>query len=155
METKVIVTYCVCDNIVKNLNVKNDKQIRINTTEILSFDNYIGYVYEDLINGAIGISFRVARKLNSKQQCKPWVNYLLQRERKTIKTMFSQIKSLFPKKIHAVTAHGFKLKIFCFILAHSFNCLMVTTLGYLIYLNTFKMIIWLKIGYFYSVFTFL
>lgn len=88
---------------------------------------YTDYTYEDLIKEAAGINFLVARKSNSKRPHEPWINYLLQHGRKTIETTFSKINSLFPKTIHAVTARGFELKVFCFVLAHSFNCLMVTT----------------------------
>lgn len=88
---------------------------------------YTDYAYEDLINEATNIKFIVARKSNSKRQHKPWINYLLNLGRKPIETMFSQINALFPKTIHAVTSAGFELKVFCFILAYSFNCLMVAT----------------------------
>ncbi len=88
---------------------------------------FTDYDYEDLINETTGVKFLVARKSNSKRPHAPWVNYLLQHGRKKIETMFSMITGLFPKAIHAVTKCGFELKIFCFVLAHSFNCLKVTT----------------------------
>jgi hypothetical protein len=43
--------------------------------------------------------------------------------RKKIETVFSQITGLFPRKINAVTAKGFGIKIFNFVLAYSFNLL--------------------------------
>jgi hypothetical protein len=33
------------------------------------------------------------------------------------------IERMLPKTIHAVTAAGFELKVFLFVLAYSFNCL--------------------------------
>jgi hypothetical protein len=38
-----------------------------------------------------------------------------------IETTNSLITKLFGKKIHAVTAKGFEMKVFLFILAHSFQ----------------------------------
>lgn len=88
---------------------------------------YTDYTYEDLINEASNINFLVARKSNSKRPHKPWVNALISYGRKAIETAFSKINSLLPQSIHAVTAKGFELKVFLFALAHSFNCLWVTT----------------------------
>jgi hypothetical protein len=88
---------------------------------------YTDYVYEDLVNDATGVKFFVTRKSNSKRQHEPWLQYLIQCGRKTIETTFSKISALLPKTIHAVTSAGFELKVFCFVLAYSFNCLMVTT----------------------------
>ncbi|MDQ3183474.1 MAG: IS982 family transposase, partial [Actinomycetota bacterium] len=36
---------------------------------------------------------------------------------------FSQIAGLFPRKIHAVTAQGFELKVVCFVLAFAIQVL--------------------------------
>lgn len=88
---------------------------------------YTDYFYEDLVNEASGVEFLVARKSNSKRPHKPWTDYLINRGRKMIETAFSGITSLFPRTIHAVTQKGFELKVFCFVLAYSFNRLLVTT----------------------------
>jgi hypothetical protein len=40
-----------------------------------------------------------------------------------IETVFSQLSSLFARKIHAVTPRGFELKIVWFLLAFSIQCL--------------------------------
>ena len=106
------------------------KQMDLNLPEgsILHGDAaYTDYEYEDLLKEGAQIELVAARKSNSTRPHKPWVNYLLQHARKSIETMFSQITSLFPKTIHAVTSSGFELKVICFVLAYSFNCLMVTT----------------------------
>ncbi len=63
------------------------------------------------------------RKKNSKRPFAPFVEYIQQRMRKHIETSFSQIASLFPRKIHAVTAGGFELKIVCCILAFAIQIL--------------------------------
>jgi hypothetical protein len=41
--------------------------------------------------------------------------------RKRIETVFSQITGIFPRNINAVTAKGFEIKIFNFILAYIFK----------------------------------
>jgi len=46
-----------------------------------------------------------------------WVSLM----RKRAESAFSQILSAFPKWIHAVTAKGFELKVFLFVLAYSFK----------------------------------
>jgi hypothetical protein len=43
--------------------------------------------------------------------------------RKRIETVGSLIERMLPKTIHAVTAKGFELKVFLFVLAYSLNCL--------------------------------
>ncbi len=61
----------------------------------------------------------VERKSNSKRsyELEDYVN--LKTHRKTIEGTFSRITNLMPKKIHAVLAHGFELKIITFIIAAS------------------------------------
>ena len=77
---------------------------------------YTDYGYEDLLKG-VGIEFRSLRKDNSTRARPGWETYLDQYARKRIETAFSQITAFFPKTIHAVTARGFELKVFCFVLA--------------------------------------
>ncbi len=43
--------------------------------------------------------------------------------RQYIETVFSRLSALFARKIHAVTPRGFELKIVCFLLAFSIQCL--------------------------------
>ena len=57
------------------------------------------------------------RKKNSKRQYPPWEVYLQQTYRKRVETSNSLIEQLLPKSIHAVTAPGFELKLFLFIIA--------------------------------------
>lgn len=84
---------------------------------------YNDYHYEDLIEEAASIEMRPLRKKNSKRPFAPFVEYIQKRMRKRIETSFSQIAELLPKKIHAVTAEGFELKIVCFILAFAIQVL--------------------------------
>jgi len=88
---------------------------------------YTDYEYEDLLKDAAGISLVPGRKENSKRPLEPCLEFLRKLKRKIIETAFSEISALLPKSIHAVTAKGFCLKVFMFVLAYSFKCLQVTT----------------------------
>jgi hypothetical protein len=60
---------------------------------------------------------------NSKRPLALCREFLFKPTRQRIETAFSQVTKLFPKHIHAVTANGFVLKVICFLLAYSFQCL--------------------------------
>lgn len=81
------------------------------------------YAFEDFLQEWSGISFRPLRKKNSKRAYDPWSQFLYQSKRKRVETSFSQITNFFPKTIHAVTPHGFLIKLFCFIIAFAISCL--------------------------------
>lgn len=83
---------------------------------------YNDYGYEDLIK-EFGINLIVHRKQNSKRKQDKTLAYLQKIHRKRIETVFSQIVHLMPRKIHAVTAKGFMIKVFLFILAFSISLL--------------------------------
>ena len=71
---------------------------------------------EDALQEA-GITLKPLRKKNAKRQYPPWEVYLQQTYRKRVETSNSLIEQLLPKSIHAVTAQGFELKVFMFIIA--------------------------------------
>jgi hypothetical protein len=77
---------------------------------------YVDYDYEDqqLSNG---IKLAIDRKSNSTRpyELEDYVN--LRNHRKTIEGTFSTIVSLMPKKIHAIIAKGFELKVISFVIA--------------------------------------
>lgn len=76
---------------------------------------YPNYNYEHKCKEANNINLMIATKSNSKQPHKPWENFLISDSRKRIETMFSQIASMFPKRIHAGTNERFLLKVVLFI----------------------------------------
>ena len=76
---------------------------------------YTGYLFEEQLKEIENIQFMIARKSNSKRKREPWEEYIINVSRKRIETMFSQISAMFPKRIHAVTAEGFLLKLIIFI----------------------------------------
>ena len=85
---------------------------------------YNEYFTEDLLREACGIEFLPLRKKNSTRPVAAYVEYLQRYYRKRIETAFSLFERLLPKSIHAVTARGFELKVFLFVLACSFDGLL-------------------------------
>ncbi len=89
---------------------------------ILADKAYTDYDYEDLLE-EVGLHLKAQRKKNSKRQMPMWEEFLGKPIRQYIETVFSGLTNLFSKKIHAVTARGFELKIVWFLLAFSIQCL--------------------------------
>jgi Transposase DDE domain len=83
---------------------------------------YTDYDYEDLLE-EVGLHLKAQRKKNSKRPLAAWEEFLGKPIRQYIETVFSRLSGFFPKKIHAVTPRGFELKIVCFLLAFSIQCL--------------------------------
>ena len=79
------------------------------------------YEIEDLLRETAGIHLMPVRKKNSRRKFPPFTEYLQRKGRKMIETANSLITGMFPKKIHAVTAKGFELKILLFVLACNFG----------------------------------
>ena len=77
---------------------------------------YCNYGIEDAL-GAAGIVFKPLRKKNSKRQYPPWEVYLQHHYRKRVEVTNSLVEQLLPKSIHSVTAAGFELKLFLFLIA--------------------------------------
>jgi len=90
-------------------------------SKIYADSAYTDYTVEDDIKDAEGIELMVSRKSNSTRPDQPWIRFIKEYMRKGIETVFSQIKSLFLRKIHAVTAKGFLLKIVIFLMAFTFD----------------------------------
>jgi len=67
------------------------------------------------------IIFQPMRRKNSKRRFPPWICYSQHSYRKIVEITGSLLNQLFPKRIHAVTAQGFELKIVLFVLALSFQ----------------------------------
>lgn len=82
---------------------------------------YTDYEQEDLYAACEQITLAVHRRKNSKRVDQTWERYLKKLSRKPIETVISVIENRFARKIHAVTAQGFLLKVFLFILADTMN----------------------------------
>ena len=83
---------------------------------------YTDYHYEDLLE-EVGVKLVSQRKKGSKRPHSACTEFLAKPIRQYIETVFSKLSALFSKKIHAVTPRGFELKIVCFLLAFSIQCL--------------------------------
>jgi hypothetical protein len=83
---------------------------------------YTDYHYEDLLE-EVGLHLKAQRKKNSKRPVPAWEEFLGKPIRQYIETVFSKLSAMFSRKIHAVTPRGFELKIVCFLLAFSIQCL--------------------------------
>jgi IS5 family transposase len=83
---------------------------------------YTDYHYEDLLQ-EVGVKLLSQRKKRSKRPHSASKEFLAKPIRQYIETVFSKLSALFSRKIHAVTPKGFELKIVCFLLAFSIQCL--------------------------------
>jgi hypothetical protein len=84
---------------------------------------YHDYAMEDVLLEASHIQLYPIRKKHSTRPLPPYIAYVRHDDRKRIETVGSLIERMLPKTIHAVTAEGFELKVFLFVLAYSLNCL--------------------------------
>lgn len=83
---------------------------------------YTDYGHEDFLRD-VGVRTRIQSKKNSKRPMPMWEEFLGKPVRQYIETVFSGLSRLFSGRIHAVTPRGFELKIVCFLLAFSIQCL--------------------------------
>ncbi len=80
---------------------------------------YTDYALEDEWRAAEDVQLLAARRGNSLRPHEPSVAYLIGHYRKGVETALSGITALFAKKIHAVTAQGFLLKLLLFVFAYT------------------------------------
>lgn len=81
---------------------------------------YTDYEQEDLYAECDQIYLKIHHKKNAKRPDEAWQAYLKKVICIPVETSISQIENLFPRKLHAVTAEGFLLKVFLFVLAYKF-----------------------------------
>jgi hypothetical protein len=86
---------------------------------LLADAGYTDYDWEDALLADAGVRLVSLRRGNSKRPLPAWVRFICQRSRRQIETVFSRIASLLARSIHAVTAHGFELKVFLTVLAYA------------------------------------
>ncbi len=84
---------------------------------------YTDYQEEDLLQAAAGIKLLAQRRKNAKRQRPVWEEFLSHPIRKRVETTFSRLTNWLPRHIHAVTQRGFVLKLVCFLVAFSIDCL--------------------------------
>lgn len=86
-------------------------------SEVFMDAGYTDYQGEDDALEAEGMRLSVGRKKNSKRRDEWGEHWYKKMTRHRIETVFSEITSWFPKRIHAVTLEGFMLKALMFIFA--------------------------------------
>jgi hypothetical protein len=82
------------------------------------------YFTEDVLLEASQVELLPYRKKNSHRALPVWVEFVQHYYRKGVETAASLIERRLPKTIHAVTAAGFELKVFLFILVYSLDKLL-------------------------------
>lgn len=83
---------------------------------------FTDYHHEDLLE-EVGVRLVSQRKKRSKRPHSACTEFLAKPIRQYIETVFGKLSALFSRKIHAVRPKGFELKIVCFLLAFSIQCL--------------------------------
>ena len=108
---------------VADISVFKEMHLDLPEGSIIHADKgYTDYDYEDLLK-EVGLHLKTQRKKNSKRPMPAWEEFLSKPIRRYIETVFSGLSAMFSRKIHAVTPRGFELKIVCFLLALSIQCL--------------------------------
>lgn len=87
----------------------------------ISDSAYTDYEFEDLLKEAENIWHDTERKSNSKRTEPAYRTFYKNRIRKHIESLFAQITSMIPRKIHATTIKGFLLKLKLFIWSFAFK----------------------------------
>jgi hypothetical protein len=101
------------------------KELKLELPEgalICADKGYTDYHYEDLLED-VGLRLKAQRRKRSKREMPAWVEFLSKPICQYIETVFSKLSAMLGGKIHAVTPRGFELKIVCFLLAFSIQCL--------------------------------
>jgi hypothetical protein len=84
---------------------------------------YNDYKMEDWMYESAHLELSPIRKERSKREGPPYMAFVQHDSRKRVETAASLIERRWPNTIHAVTARGFELKVFLFVLAYSIDCL--------------------------------
>ena len=80
---------------------------------------YLDGAFATLAGGAADTQIVAARRGNSRDPLPAWLSFLCQQTRKRVETVFSGLRAALGASVHAVTPHGFELKIFLTVLTYS------------------------------------
>jgi hypothetical protein len=117
------VEFCLAAASEADISIFKEMSLELPEGSIICADKgYTDYHYEDLLE-EVGLHLKAQRKKRSKRPMPAWEEFLSKPTRQYIETVFSKLSTLFSRKIHAVTPRGFELKIVCFLLAFSIQCL--------------------------------
>jgi hypothetical protein len=115
MDDSVLTIYGLCDDLSKALRHQEDPQRQMRDAEVMT-TAIVAALY-------FGGNFERARLLLASPHYIPAMLSKSQFNRRlhALRDLL-MIERLLPKSIHAVTAKGFTLKVFLFVLAYSFSC---------------------------------
>jgi len=117
------VEFCLAAASEADIGLLKESNLDLPEGSIICADRgYTDYHHEDLLE-EVGLHLKAQRKKNSKRPMPAWEEFLSKPIRQYIETVFSNLSALFARKIHAVTPRGFELKVVCFLLAFSIQCL--------------------------------
>jgi hypothetical protein len=85
---------------------------------------YTDYGFEEEMKDLSEIEWLAQRRSNSKKPHEKHLAKEIARARKRIETVFSQLKGMFKRKLHAVTIEGYMLKIKYFLLGYQLKSLL-------------------------------
>jgi hypothetical protein len=88
-------------------------------SEIVADAAYTDYGFEDALRAEAGIELIADRRSNSKRPHPAWLAYWCQQSRRRIETTFSTLTEWMGRRLHAVTARGFEMKIGLTVLAYA------------------------------------
>jgi hypothetical protein len=78
---------------------------------------------QELLQEAAGIRLVALKRSNAREPLPPCLVFLCQTIRQQAETAFGQITQAAPAKLHAVSPHGFLLKLNVLVIAYAFACL--------------------------------
>lgn len=83
---------------------------------------YTDYHHGDLLK-EVGVNLISQRRKRSKRPHSACTEFLAKPVRQYIETVLSKLSAMLSRRIHAAAPRGFELKIVCFLLAFSIQCL--------------------------------
>ncbi len=116
MTTRIIFIYCLCDELLNAIKHHDDCQSKMSNAEIMTFAITAALYFH---GNYAKIHLCPHRKRNAKRQHSFQLAAIQKHKRKRIETSFSSIVGNMPRHIHAVTFHGFALKVILFVVIFS------------------------------------
>ena len=115
-----LVQFCLTPGSCSDISALQKMRLELPIGSKLHADKgYTDYKLEDGLRDVAQIQLIAARKSNSKRPHTKEMVAKTRKIRKRIETTFSEIVSLFGRKLHAVTAAGFQLKVLLSLLGYS------------------------------------
>ena len=88
-------------------------------SDLIGDKGFLDRGFESILSETSGIRLLVERRRNMKEQLDGCLAYLCQFYRHRVETTFSRLANILPRRLHAVTAAGFEIKVFLCVLSLS------------------------------------